>query len=183
MSEQMLLTQKEAAKSLKIGVRTLVEATATGTAPDADTCRWLSKIEERLAEKLAKVELIAPRTPTEPDAATTLDAAFTAYLTSHTDVKPGTKFNLDLTRRNLVEFFGADKALTEVTRGDADEWRRWLKRATPSRPGELKPPKLAENTIRRRCGRAREFFTWKTTASSEIASAITSSRGKKLKRC
>jgi integrase len=36
--------------------------------------------------------------------------------------------------------------LKAITRGDADDWRRWLKR------------KHGENTVRRRCGRAKQFF-------------------------
>ena len=51
------------------------------------------------------------------------------------------------TRRCLVEYFGADKPLVEITPGDADDWARWLH-------GQG----LAENTARRRCGIAKQFF-------------------------
>ena len=45
-------------------------------------------------------------------------------------------------------YFGLDKPLQEISEGDAEEWRRWL----ASDQG------LADNTIRRRCGIAKQFF-------------------------
>jgi integrase len=64
-----------------------------------------------------------------------------------TDVKPGTQMLDGQTRRNLLAFFPADKQLVSFTRGDGDAWRL-----------SLKEQGLAENTIRRRCGRAKQFF-------------------------
>jgi integrase len=52
------------------------------------------------------------------------------------------------TRRCLVEYFGADKRLSAISPGDADDWRRWL----------ASDQALAENTIRRRCGIAKQFL-------------------------
>jgi len=77
-----------------------------------------------------------------------LGAFLDAYISSRTDVKPGTATNYSQVRGNLVEFFGQDKLLREVTAGDADDFKRWLR-------GEKA---LADNTARRRCARAREFF-------------------------
>jgi hypothetical protein len=81
-------------------------------------------------------------------------------------------------RNDLVEYFGADKPLADVTDGDAEDWRQWLKEKRISHPGRKKSPtararraskrdrdkpkqgpkRLQENTIRRRCGRARQLF-------------------------
>jgi integrase len=52
------------------------------------------------------------------------------------------------TRRCLVEYLGADRPLQEITAGDADAWRLWL----------IEHEKLADNTVRRRCGIAKQFF-------------------------
>jgi integrase len=46
----------------------------------------------------------------------------------------------------LVEFFGESRPLVEITPGDADDWRRWLS------------TKIGDNTVRRYCGRAKQFF-------------------------
>src|SRR6185312_9886403 len=69
------------------------------------------------------------------------------------DVKPRTKDNFDQARRWLVDYFGADKLLHKITRGDADEWRLWL-----ATQGRFEGRTLSKNTIRRHCGRARQFF-------------------------
>jgi len=47
----------------------------------------------------------------------------------------------------LTEFFGPDKLLRNIRPGDADEWRLFL-------IGK----RLADNTVRRRCGAAKQFF-------------------------
>ena len=52
------------------------------------------------------------------------------------------------TSRCLVEKFGAETALQDITQGDVDEWRLWL----------ADHEKLADNTVRRRCGIAKQFF-------------------------
>jgi len=49
-------------------------------------------------------------------------------------------------RRNLVEHFGANCDMATITPGDADEFRVTLRR------------KMGENTVRRHCGRAKQFF-------------------------
>ena len=69
-----------------------------------------------------------------------------AMTDDRSDVKPLTKRHLNDAKRRLVAFFGADKALEAVAPGDADEFRRHLRRT------------LGENTVRRMCGRAKQFF-------------------------
>ncbi len=61
-------------------------------------------------------------------------------------MKPLTIRHLNDARRHLVAFFGADKALADISPGDADDFRRSL--------GE----RLGDNTVRRMCGRAKQFF-------------------------
>jgi integrase len=62
------------------------------------------------------------------------------------------------TRRCLVEYFGAVKPLTEITPADADDWRRWLGLAKNEKRPERGGQGLSDNTVRRRCGIARQFF-------------------------
>ena len=68
------------------------------------------------------------------------------YIDGRTDVKPTTTTHLIRARRDLERFFGADRPLISITPGDADEYRRHLMSV------------LAENTARRLCGRAKQFF-------------------------
>jgi hypothetical protein len=52
------------------------------------------------------------------------------------------------TRRNLIEFFGADKPLRTITKGDADTWRLYL----------IEQGLAEDSTVRRRCGFAKQFL-------------------------
>lgn len=71
------------------------------------------------------------------------------YLASRTDIKPRTRINLLQVRKNLVAYFGKDKPLADITPGETDEWRIWMR--TREKP-------LGDNTIRRHCGRAKQLF-------------------------
>ncbi len=68
-------------------------------------------------------------------------------------IKPNTKRQLDLTQKYLLLHFGEDADLRAITPGDAEDFRRWLGRDC----GKTKKA-LAENTIRRQCGRAKQVF-------------------------
>ncbi len=61
---------------------------------------------------------------------------------------PGTTMNFGTCERNLVDFFQHDKPLRSITPADATAFRKWLE----ENEGQ------AENTLRRRCRRARQFF-------------------------
>lgn len=52
------------------------------------------------------------------------------------------------TRRCLVAFYGPEKPLREIHSGSADEFRLFL----------IGTEKLSDNTVRRRCGIAKQFF-------------------------
>ncbi len=135
---------QEAALSVKIRVERLVAASITGHAVDAETARWVASLDKVLAEKLVVAGLI-PK-PAEAQQAT-LGAFLDSYIAKRSDVKPSTATVYGHTKRCLLKFFGADKPLAEITPGDADEWRL-----------NLLEQELADNTVRRRCGIAKQFF-------------------------
>jgi integrase len=96
-----------------------------------------------LHAKLASVGLVEPR------ASSNLGSFLDGYFAMRTDVKPATLIVWDQTRRNLIEFFGADKPLRRITPGDAEEWRLHLIRE-----------ELSDATIRKRSGFAKQFFAF-----------------------
>ena len=85
---------------------------------------WLASIGDILHAKLAAHGLVAPRTKAERG---TLAAFLDSYIAKQTDKKRSTIVCLTQCRNDLVEFFGADKALTDMTEGDAEDWRQWLR--------------------------------------------------------
>jgi integrase len=111
-----------------------------GHSTDAETQRWVSTLDVKLLRKLVKAGLVASRE------AATLGAFLAAYIGSRADVKPGTRINFGQVQRDLLAFYGEQKRLEEISRGDADAFRLHLLKS------------LGDNTVRRRCGRAKQFF-------------------------
>lgn len=143
------------ARTIATRIEFLVGAKRNGTAIQPDTLDWLTTIGNDLYGKLAKYELVAPRVKVER---TTLGPFLESYVAGRSDVKGSTATVYGHTKRCLIDYFGANKPLDEITPADADDWRRWL-----SKPiNEKKPAEggqgLADNTSRRRCGIAKQFF-------------------------
>ena len=88
----------------------------------------------------------------------TLVAFLDDYPTKRTDIKPTTRVKLKQTRDDLVAHFGADKPLIEITFADAKDWQRWLGLPANKDEPEQGGQGLSDNTVRRRCGIARQFF-------------------------
>lgn len=138
------VTMKQA-ETVRLHVEELVACQVCGTSPKGTTTEWLTTVPDWLRERLERVKLVEPR---EGLASRTLDDWLQEYIQGRSDIKEGSRVNLDQTRRNLVAFFGADKAIDEIVNGDGERFRKWLK----------EDQKLSEGTIRRRCKRARQFF-------------------------
>jgi integrase len=132
------------AEAIKTRVELLNTARIAGHAVDGDTAGWVASLDAVLADKLAAVGLIPRR------ARATLGDFLASYIDKRqgTDVKPATVTVWGHVRRNLVDYFGPDKPLRDITPGDADDWRRWL----GAEQG------LGENTIRKRCQFAKMFL-------------------------
>jgi len=132
---------QRAAEAVRTRVEHLVGACITGHAIDDESSRWVAGLDTKLHDKLSAVGLIQKRD------SLTLSSFLDSYIKSRTDVKPSTATVYGHTRRNLIEHFGADNSLRDITPGDADDWRLSLIRQD-----------LADNTVRRRCGIAKQFF-------------------------
>lgn len=135
------------ATTIRLKVESILAARTSGLPIDASTAEWVGKLEGELSRKLARLGLIQGKD------VRLLGEFLDAYFASRTDVKKGTKKMWGHTKWALLEFFGADKALSEITEGDAEDWRRWLL-AKGSR--ESKP--LSKQTVARRSGMAKQFF-------------------------
>ncbi len=135
------------ARTYQAHVENLVAAVLHGHAPDPDTSDWVGNRDDVMYGKLAAVGLVPARESAETEnQAATLGKFLDHYIGGRTDIKPSTRCNLEQVRRNLVDYFGADRLLASITPGDADEFRVNLL------------GKLGENTVRRNCGRAKQFF-------------------------
>jgi integrase len=131
---------QKTAEAVKVRIEQLNAAVIASHAVDPDTSRWLAGIDKLLADKLAKVGLIAKREMA------TLGPFIDTFLATRTDLKERTKTAFRQVRKNLVEYFGESKRLADINAGDADNFRLTLMES------------LGENTVRRRCGRAKQLF-------------------------
>jgi len=137
---------RKAADSLNLRVETILAANEQGQALDVETAGWLARRPDTFYKKLAATGLVPPRDPLPETKPTTLGSFVDQYISGRADVKSGTATNLRQARKKLVEYFGEDKPLSAITPGDADQYRQDLL------------SRLGDNTARRHCGRAKQFF-------------------------
>lgn len=140
---------KAQAGEAKGHIERLAGARRSNVAVDGTTAAWLADVDEVFYDLLVDVGLVAPREPVEsaaePELAK-LGEFIDGYIAGRTTIKPGTLIHLKRCRKFLAEYFGTDRPLAEITAGHADDFREHLGKT------------LAENTVRRICGRAKQFF-------------------------
>jgi len=136
------------AERIRDKVEQLVEHRITQTPLDQSVSRWLVDLDEKLHTKLVKAGLTAAKAETlqagPADVSSievTLTGFYDRYLSECSDLKQSSLSVYANVRRNLVEFFGVDKRIKEVTEFDADNFRRFLKSKN-----------YADATTNRRCG-------------------------------
>jgi len=136
---------KREAESARVHVESLLRAKKTGAGYPPATAEWLAGVPDALRRRLEGFGLIELQKRRE---CPTLAEWVRGYIEGRSDVKQNTRRNLGRAESNLIGFFGKAKRLDEITPGDAEDFRIYLKAEG-----------LAEGTIRRRCKRARQFFT------------------------
>lgn len=127
-----------AAESVKLRVEMILSAQLTGHAVDDETARWLAKLDREMNEKLAAVGL------TERREHATLKGFIDDYVGS---IKERSVSRIREAGEKLIACFGAQKRLRDFAPTDGSKFRQWLLSKG-----------LAENTVRRNCGRAKQFF-------------------------
>ena len=145
------LTKKQA-ETAKGHIENLLSTKRSGSILDGPTADWLARIDNSLRDRLAKYELCAPRVNSEPEPdpqeeKPKLGEFIDNYISKRVDVKERTIINLKVARKHIVGYFGEARELASITQGDADDFRR-----------SLLAKGLGENSARRICGRAKQFF-------------------------
>jgi len=137
---------QKTAEAVKVKIEALVASSITGQRIDAETAAWLVNLDNVLLDRLAAVGLIEPRE--KPQAETmTLGAFIEHYIATREHMKPNTLKNYRVTQRSLVDFFGANRQLRDITEGDCDDWHA----------GQVSKG-YAAATISRNVKRAKQFF-------------------------
>ena len=147
------------AETIKTRVEYLVAHHITGVPLDAESCNWLTTIDDRLYIKLVAVALVEPRS------SGSLGEFLDTYLAGRTDLKPSSRIKLLQTKSKLLDFFGSHKSLRSLTPQDAIDWRQGLAqpRTEMKSDGDSERPvsrcvKLSEATLKQHSGNAKTFF-------------------------
>lgn len=136
---------KRDAEAIKTRVETLLNARMRNCPIDRDTAGWVGNLEGAFRVKLERAGLIES---VEQTRIPTLGKWLEKYIQGRADVKGSTATVYGHTQRNLVEYFGVDRMLDKITPGDVDAFRVHLSTKE----------NLADNTVRRRMGIAKQFF-------------------------
>jgi integrase len=135
---------QRAAEQFAVFIDRLLAARKAALPLDGPTAAWLAGLPPATRQRLAAAGLIDA--PADERPAVALRDFLTQYIAGRDDVKALTTRNLRAAAAELIAFFGQDRRIDAITAADADDYRRALRR------------RLSENTVRRLCGRARQFF-------------------------
>lgn len=137
----------EEAEAFRARVGILVDAYRSESPPDPSTAKWVAKLSDALHAKLAATGLVVARETPNAPRVPLLGAFIDAYISRRkADTSDNTQINLTRAKRALVDYFGATRPMNKVTPGDAEDFRLHLLET------------MSENTVRRLCGRAGQFF-------------------------
>ena len=135
---------KRQAESVKLRVEDLVAAKLSNGSPSDETSRWLSSVDDTLADRLAATGLAEPR---EKVASPGLLKFAEGIRDGKANLKPNTLRNYNQTIRRMVTFFGKDRPIDSIDCGLADQW-----------PERMLKDGLSPATVGREVKRARQFF-------------------------
>jgi len=131
---------KSQAQTVKTHVEQIVHAQRTQTAPPKATSDWLADVGPQMRDRMARVKLTAA-----PTKARTLGELAKEYADAAT-CKASTLAVYKQASDSLIEHFGQDKLLCEITKVDANRWRKTITEG------------LADSTIAQRVKVARQMF-------------------------
>ena len=137
---------RKTAETCKAMIERLIEARRLGTALDGPTAAWVHNLDGTLRDRLRRVGLL--QGPPQQS----IEKFLNDYIDQRQrrgDVADGTIRGWKNTVKQLLDFFGPDNPLHAITSADAERWAAWLRADCG----------LAENTVRRRCGWAKQFFS------------------------
>ncbi|MEM1099859.1 MAG: tyrosine-type recombinase/integrase [Planctomycetota bacterium] len=132
---------KKQAEHVRLRIDQLLGAKLTGSPIDPDTARWVGGLDQTFQKRLGATGLI------HVTASIGLKDFINSYIKSRRDVKDSTKVMYDQTRRRLLGYFDPQTPIRQIDQPQAIAWRQYLAQTG-----------LADNTVRRTTGIAKQFF-------------------------
>jgi len=110
---------KRNAERMLLLTERLLESKRLGLPLDSETARWVSELSPEMADRLARLGLIAPQR------FLTLQELLTDWL-ENTPYKPVSIGVRKTAIKEIISFFGPDKPAREITQADAEAFRAYL---------------------------------------------------------
>lgn len=136
----------------KAHVEKLLDALRTGREPKDSTLAWVEEQAPEVRERMVRLGLV----PASEAADGLTLKAFTDKIIAQKVKLKAKHRTLDVMQRaadSLITYFGAEKRLSEITPGDARQFREHL-----LAKGGVRGGKLAVSTTNDRCKKAKQFF-------------------------
>jgi len=130
------------AQAFRGRIEELIAAAMTSTALPRDVAAWVARLPEETHNQLAEAGLLERR------ASLLLGPFLEGWMAERDGEKESTRITWGNAQRNLLDFFGPDKSLREITEADAEAFARWLRKAEH----------LAESTARKRACITKQIF-------------------------
>ena len=137
---------KTVAQSVRVKLLALVSAKNSGMPIDAETATWLSKIDNKLYERLASLSLVARRS--HQAGITKLYDFVEKYISVRAELADNTIKRYRRTQQLLAEHFGIDRLINSINAGNARDYHEWLVK------------RYAISTVSRQIKRAKQFFEY-----------------------
>jgi integrase len=146
----------------KLHIENILSARRAGHAVDPATAAWIATLSSQMRERLERSAVLEAQQPVETAPAMTVGRLVDRYFSKRSDVKSGTKKVWRHVKRNLVDFFGADREISSITAGDAKDFERWLRtgsaRKNRYRDAMIKDG-LEPDTARKRIAVTKQIFS------------------------
>jgi len=142
-----------------VRIQELAERQRDGESLSKRTLHWLDGQADKVRERLHKAglaELPKAKRQRGSKKHPTLRLLIDRFRKSTADRKDSTQLVYDKVITNLLDHFGANTRIDQITTQDAKEWRAWLKTERNRREEDRED--MAESTVSRRTGIARQIF-------------------------
>jgi len=123
-------------------VESILTSQETGELLQRPTMRWIAECPPIIRQRLAALGLVAETSRTG-----SLGELLEYCLQQYASNKPNTQRNMRRAADALLEYFGSGRSIDTITRGDAEDFRRGLRRDG-----------LAETTLSEICRKAKRLF-------------------------
>ena len=142
------ISQRDAERT-RNKIEKLIKVRSQGLQIPRDVAAWIEKLSDEVAGCLAELDLIESRFPKAVVPMDTVGDFMTDYLSRRDDQEMNAMltFYVD-TARDLIEFFGSDRRLDDITLSEANNFRRHLRN----------DEKLSAETVVCRCELAETIF-------------------------